>query len=310
MPRGRAKKKQEPDKQAVAPELVRSALDKANIEPYYVDDDARFILIQGDSREVIPRLAAVGIRPSLIFADPPYHLSNNGVTCQSGQMVSVNKGKWDQSQGVRQDHEYILSWIQPCLAALARGGSFWVSGTQHVIFSVGYAFQELGAKILNTIIWEKLAPPPNLACRYYTHSHETILWVRRSEKEKHTFHYAFEKEANGGKQQKDIWSPRDLDIDGKEVMPNHWRIGAPKKAEKLLGKHPTQKPVELLDRIIRCSSNPGEMVLDPFSGSATTGVAALGNRRRFIGIETDAEYLDLAKRRARDCIDALEPALF
>ncbi|MGH9962188.1 MAG: DNA-methyltransferase, partial [Pyrinomonadaceae bacterium] len=246
----------------------------------------------------LPQLFTARLSPNLIFADPPYDLSNDGVTCHSGQMVSVNKGRWDRSAGVHEDHQFVLSWLKPCLSSLAQGGSLWISGTHHVIFSVGYALQELGAKILNVIVWEKTAPPPNLSCRYYTHSHELILWAKRSEKEKHTFHYAFEKEANGGKQQKDIWYRRNVNETGKDLLPNHWRIGTPKKAEKLLGKHPTQKPLELLDRIIRCSSHNADLVIDPFCGSGTTGIAALGNHRRFIGRDRAREHLELAKRRA------------
>ncbi len=142
------------------------------------------------------------------------------------------------------------------------------------------------------------APPPNLSCRYYTHSHELIIWAKRSEEEKHTFRYAFEKQANGGKQQKDIWYPRDASDATHGSLPNHWRIGAPRKAEKLLGKHPTQKPLELLDRIVRCSSSNDDLVIDPFCGSGTTGIAALGNQRRVIGIDRERKHLDLAKRRA------------
>jgi site-specific DNA-methyltransferase (adenine-specific) len=163
---------------------------------------------------------------------------------------------------------------------------------------VGYGLQELGAKILNVIVWEKTAPPPNLACRYYTHSHELVIWAKRSEKEKHTFHYAFEKAANGGRQQKDIWYRCNLTATDEESLPNHWRIAAPRKGEKRLGRHPTQKPLELLNRIIRCSSKPGDLVLDPFCGSGTTGIAALDNQRLFIGIDLDPTHLELAKRRA------------
>jgi site-specific DNA-methyltransferase (adenine-specific) len=279
---------------------IRGLVRSAGISPFYCNRTGDFILIHGDCREILPRLSNAGIAPQLVFADPPYHLSNDGITCQSGQMVSVNKGDWDKSSGVHQDHEFVLSWLQPCLSALSTGGSFWISGTHHVIFSVGYGLQELGAKILNVIVWEKTSPPPNLSCRYYTHSHEFVIWSKRSEQEKHTFHYAFEKQENGGKQQKDVWYRRNVDDSGGETIPNHWRIGAPRKAEKQFGKHPTQKPVELLDRIIRCSSNPGDLVLDPFCGSGSTGIAALGNQRSFIGIDVDIAHLELAKRRAKE----------
>lgn len=270
---------------------------KAGLRPYYASKGDQWCLLQGDCREILPRLTAAGVRPNLVFADPPYHLSTGGITCHAGKMVSVNKGAWDKSAGVRDDHEFVLSWLRPILEVLSDGGSFWVSGTHHVIYSVGYGLQELGAKILNTIVWEKKNPPPNLACRYYTHSFEFVIWAKRSEKERHVFNYAFEKTANLGKQQKDIWYRRNLDVDAAETMPNHWRISAPSRAEKLAGKHPTQKPLELLDRIIRSASDPGDLVLDPFSGSGTTGIAALGNGRRFIGIESDEEFLALSKRR-------------
>lgn len=279
-------------------EELAERLQRTGINPYYADPARGFLLLHGDCRELLPLLKASGIMPNLIFADPPYHLSNGGITCHSGKRVSVNKGSWDKSAGVREDHMFVLSWSSVCLDSLTPGGSLWISGTHHVIFSVGYGLQQLGAKILNVIVWEKTAPPPNLACRYYTHSHELVIWAKRSEKDRHTFHYALEKEANGGKQQKDIWYRRNLSARGKGLLPNHWRIAAPRKAEKRLGRHPTQKPLELLDRIIRCSSDPGGLVLDPFCGSGTTGIAALGNQRRFVGIDLERDHLELAKRRA------------
>lgn len=279
-------------------DLLTERLSQTGIKPYYTSISGGFVLLQGDCRRLLPRLQAAGVLPNLIFADPPYHLSNNGFTCQSGKRASVNKGSWDKSAGIEKDHAFVLSWLSRCLSSLAPGGSLWISGTHHIIFSVGYGLQALGAKILNVIVWEKTAPPPNLACRYYTHSHELVIWAKRSEREKHTFHYAFEKAANGGRQQKDIWYRGNLGATGEDLLPNHWRITAPRQVEKRLGKHPTQKPLELLDRIIRCSSTPGDLVLDPFCGSATTGIAALGNRCLFVGIDLDPTHLELAKRRA------------
>lgn len=282
------------------PPLTRSALQavakEAGADLHYRSSNGEFVLFQGDCREVLRSLQRASIQPNLIYADPPYHLSNDGISCQSGKMVSVNKGKWDVSKGAEADHEFVLTWLGECLGSLEKNGAIWISGTHHIIFSVGFGLQKLGAKILNTVVWEKLAPPPHLACRYYTHSHEFVLWARKTEKSKHVYHYSFEKEANSGKQQKDVWYPRNHE-DGAETFPNHWRIGAPRKAEKALGKHPTQKPVELLDRIVRCSSNPGDIILDPFCGSATTGIAAIPLGRRFIGVDLDPEYLDLAKDR-------------
>jgi site-specific DNA-methyltransferase (adenine-specific) len=216
----------------------------------------------------------------MIFADPPYFLSNNGITCRAGRMVSVNKGKWDESKGAIADHEFIKSWLAECRRLLKPTGSIWVSGTLHVIYSVGYAMQELGYKILNDIIWEKPNPPPNLACRYLTHSTEIILWARKSEKARHYFDYKLMKEINGGKQMKNVWM-----------------FSKPSKAEKAFGRHPTQKPEALLERIVLASTQPGELVLDPFNGSGTTGVAAIKHGRRYVGIELEQGYLEMSRGR-------------
>ena len=216
----------------------------------------------------------------MIFADPPYFLSNGGITCQAGKMVSVDKGKWDKSRGARENHEFNIQWIELCRDLLRPNGTLWVTGTHHVIYSVGFAMQCLGMKVLNDVTWEKPNPPPNLSCRYFTHSTESILWAAKSEKSKHVFNYPLMKELNGGKQMKTVW-----------------KIGAPKRSEKLLGKHPTQKPIELLDRIILASTNEGDTVFDPFMGSCSTGVSAFRNGRKFVGCELEKEYVDLAISR-------------
>jgi site-specific DNA-methyltransferase (adenine-specific) len=223
----------------------------------------------------------------MIFADPPYFLSNGGITCKNGKMVSVNKGDWDKSQGPELNHQFNLEWLRRCQTLLKKDGTIWVSGTHHVIHSIGFAMQQLGMKILNEISWQKPNPPPNLSCRYFTHSTETILWAAKNEKSKHIFNYDLMRNENEGKQMKTVWS-----------------IKPPAKNEKLHGKHPTQKPVELLDRIIRASTNRDDLILDPFCGSATTGVAALQNSRRFIGIDLDIEYIDkLAIPRMNELIN-------
>jgi len=211
----------------------------------------------------------------MIFADPPYFLSNGGITCKNGKMVSVNKGDWDQSQGSELNHQFNLEWLKRCQKLLKKDGTIWVSGTHHVIHSIGFAMQQLGMKILNEITWQKPNPPPNLSCRYFTHSTETILWTAKNEKSKHRFNYGLMRNENEGKQMKSVWS-----------------IKPPARNEKLYGKHPTQKPLALLDRIIRASTNKDDLILDPFCGSATTGVAALKCERRFIGIDANIEYLD------------------
>lgn len=249
------------------------------------DDQRGIFLYQGDCLEVMDALAAKhpdGIF-DLIFADPPYFLSNGGITCHSGRMVKVDKGAWDKSRGPEENHNFNREWLRRCQALLKPNGSLFVSGTHHVIFSVGFAMQELGMKILNQITWQKPNPPPNLACRYFTHSTETVLWAAKNAKSRHVFNYAEMKRANGGKQMKDVWT-----------------LTAPKADEKKFGKHPTQKPLALLERIVRTATGEGDLVLDPFLGSGTTAIAAARLSRRCIGIESDASLLAVAVARLNE----------
>lgn len=247
--------------------------------PYYRSPDGRFALYQGDALELLPALEAAR-GADLIFADPPYFLSNGGITCHSGRMVAVHKGNWDRLASVDQMHQFNRDWLEACQSVLQPDGTLWVSGTRHVIYSVGFALQQLGFKLLNEIAWEKPNPPPNLSCRYFTHSTETILWAARGPKSRHKFNYQAMRAEAGGKQMKSVW-----------------RIQAPGRQEKALGSHPTQKPLALLERIIAASSDPDDLVVDPFVGSGTTGLAASRLGRRFVGIELDPAYLDVAVRR-------------
>lgn len=240
--------------------------------PIFDDEQHGIRLYHGDALELL-RLAKSEMF-DLIFADPPYFLSNNGITCQAGKMVSVNKGIWDKAGTFEEIHKFNLEWLEQCHRLLKPDGTIWVTGTAHNIYSVGFAMQTLGYKILNDIAWYKVNPPPNLSCRYFTHSTETILWARRTPKARHTFHYEEMKRENHNKQ-----------------MQSLWHIKPAGSHEKRFGKHPTQKPEALLDRIIRASSNPTELVLDPFCGSATTGVICARLDRRFIGIDLILDYL-------------------
>lgn len=243
--------------------------------------DGRATLHHGDCLEILAELPEASV--DVVFADPPYFLSNGGSTCKSGKRVSVDKGAWDRSLGVDENHEFNRTWLAACQRVLAPNGTIWVSGTSHVIYSVGFAMQQLGFKLLNEIVWEKPNPPPNLSCRYFTHSTETVLWAARDRKSKHHFDYPAMRAQNGGKQMKSVW-----------------RMLAPGRGEKLQGNHPTQKPLELLSRIVRASCPEGGVVLDPFNGSGTTGVAALAAGRRYIGIEREAAYVALTQRRLED----------
>ena len=249
--------------------------------PWFADEVRGIRLYQGDSFALLARARPESF--DLIFADPPYFLSGGGITCQAGKMVSVDKGLWDKPTSFEEMHTFNREWLTLCRRALKPDGSLWVSGTLHNIFSVGYALQTLGFKVLNDIAWYKVNPPPNLACRYFTHATETLLWARKGPKARHTFHYADMKAENGGKQMQSLWSIR---------PPARW--------EKRHGKHPTQKPEALLERIVRAASRPGDLVLDPFCGSGTTGVACARLGRRFVGMDREGDYLTLARLRIED----------
>jgi site-specific DNA-methyltransferase (adenine-specific) len=216
-----------------------------------------------------------------IWTDPPYFLSNDGTTCQGGKRVKVNKGEWDRLESIYAMHQFNSDWLTKCYRVLKPGGTIWVSGTHHNIHSIGFAMQAIGYKILNNIVWEKTSPPPNLACSCFTHSYETIVFASKGKG--YTFNYDWLKETNNGKQQKDIL-----------------KFGRPTKEEKVSGKHPTQKPLSLVRYCLQASTNPGDKVLDPFMGSGTTGVAAIGLGLDFFGCEKDPEHYQLAQKRIEE----------
>lgn len=254
-------------------------------EAYYTAPG--FQLYLGDCIELMRSMPAESV--DMIFADPPYMLSNDGFTVHAGKMVSVNKGEWDKSNGVDQDFAFHLAWIEECRRILKQDGTIWISGTYHSIYQCGFALQKLGYKILNDVTWFKPNASPNLSGRYFTASHETLLWARKDPKGKHTFNY---KDMKNG----DWHSADSLKKEGKQ-MRSVWAIGPPKASEKAHGKHPTQKPLALLERIVLASTTPGDVVLDPFSGSGTTGLAAQGYGRMYIGIDDQKDYLDLSRLR-------------
>lgn len=268
------------------------------------DDSRRLWLYHGNSLELLDAIAAKYPegRFDCIFADPPYFLSNGGISCHAGRMVKVDKGDWDKSRGAEVNHEFNREWLKRCQKVLKPNGTIWITGTHHVIFSIGYALQQLGFKILNDIAWEKPNPPPNLSCRYFTHSTETILWAAKTEKSKHLFNYQEMRKVTG-KQMKTVWREKEFPVDAAE-MPLIWTMTAPGSDEKTFGKHPTQKPVSLVERCIAASTNPGDLVLDPFLGGGTTAVACARLNRGCLGIELDLSHLMLAaKRTDREIIE-------
>lgn len=247
------------------------------ITPYYKSPNRDFTLLAGDCRRL---LTEFDFKFRCIFADPPYFLSNDGFSVQNGKIVSVNKGDWDKGKTPRELMEFNMEWLALCRDKLRDDGSIWVSGTYHNIFSIANCMTALGYKILNVVTWEKTNPPPNISCRYFKHSTEFVIWARKSVKKPHYFNYGLMKRLNGGKQMTDVWS-----------------FPAIATWEKNCGKHPTQKPLSLLSRIILASTEPNDWVMDPFCGSSTTGVAANLLSRRYLGIDMATEYLELSRCR-------------
>ena len=247
------------------------------IKPYYKSKDKNFYLLKGDTMEL---LSIINHKFDMVFADPPYFLSNNGLSIQNGQVVSVNKGKWDKSHGFDYVNQFNRKWLKKVRELMKDDATIWISGTMHNIFSVGQILTELDFKILNIITWQKTNPPPNFSCRYFTYSTEQIIWARKSKKVPHYYNYELMKQLNGDKQMQDVW-----------------KLPAIAKWEKSCTKHPTQKPLSVLTRIIMASTKPNAWVLDPFSGSSTTGIAANLSNRRFLGIDKENEFLEISKCR-------------
>lgn len=265
-------------------------------KPYHNQGD--FKLYLGDCLEVLEHFPENSF--DMIFADPPYLLSNGGFSVHAGRRVSVNKGEWDKSNGLKEDFDFHLNWVRACKRVLKPNGTIWVSGTYHSIYQCGFILQNTGFHILNDIAWFKPNASPNLSCRFFTASHETLLWARKNKKAKHTFNY---KEMKGGRWPEDFLKKPD------SQMRSVWAIGTPKPEEKKFGKHPTQKPLDLLNRVVLASTKKGDLILDPFTGSSTTGIATILNGRRFIGIDTEKKYLDLSIKRYEEATSSLRSRL-
>ncbi|MGN1262526.1 MAG: DNA-methyltransferase [Prevotella sp.] len=251
--------------------------------PFYKSIDKAFTLLKGDTFELLPRFK---FSFDMIFADPPYFLSNGGISVQSGKIVCVDKGEWDKNYQNNNVDKFNLEWLSLCRDKLKDNGSIWISGTYHNIFSVANALKTLGFKILNVITWAKTNPPPNISCRYFTYSTEFIIWARKHEKKPHYFNYELMKLLNDNKQMTDVW-----------------RLPAISPWEKKHGKHPTQKPLALLSRIIMASTKSNAWILDPFAGSSTTGIAANILGRRYLGIEREKDFAELSRRRKNEIND-------
>ncbi|MBF0234791.1 MAG: site-specific DNA-methyltransferase [Desulfamplus sp.] len=253
-----------------------------NILPFYYDIANKIKLYNLDVFSFLPNIPSNCI--DVIFADPPYFLSSGGITCSSGKKVCVDKGDWDKSRSINAIHNFNKKWLIESKRILKNNGSIWVCGTFHNIFSVGFALQELNFKILNNIVWEKQDPPPNLMQKYFTHASEHLIWASKTKRSKHTFNYDTLQDAYNGQPMKSVW--RDI-----------WKMPSVNNSEKTFGKHPTQKPEEIVKRAIIASSNVNDLVFDPFCGSGTTGVICKKLNRKFVGIDNDKTWLNIAKNR-------------
>ena len=249
----------------------------ATLVPYYRSVNRDFTLLHGNCMGLLNQF---DFKFDMIFADPPYFLSNDGISFQSGKIVSVNKGEWDKGKSTDEINDFNMRWLSACRDKLKDNGTIWISGTYHNIFSVATALKSLGYKILNVVTWAKTNPPPNISCRYFTYSTEFVIWARKSPKVPHRFNYELMKLLNDGKQLTDVW-----------------RLPAIARWEKSCGKHPTQKPLALLTRIILASTDENNWILDPFAGSSTTGIAACLTGRRYLGIEKEKEFVVISKNR-------------
>ena len=247
---------------------------------FYQSSDNQFSLYQGDTIQVMRQL---DLQVDVIFADPPYFLSNGGKKIQGRQMVSVDKGSWDKLDSLEQINSFNRKWIDACRTLLKDNGNIWVCGTFHNIYSVEMCLKESGFQIINIITWQKSDPTPTWGDLHFNFSSEYIIWARKNPKSRHYFNFELMKQMNGG-----------------VLMPDVWKLPTVGMWEKTCGKHPTQKPLRLLYRIILASTQIGETILDPFAGSCTTGIAANLLDRKFIGIDQSEDYLNMGVRRKNE----------
>lgn len=230
-------------------------------------------LFNDDCLKVLKSLPEKSV--DLIFADPPYNLSGEGyLTTQNGKVAKLHKGDWDVIVDI---HKFNEDWIKECIRVLSDTGTIWISGTLHNHPSVGVILKKLGLWIINDVIWFKRNATPLLSTNRLAPSTE-LIWIA-SKSKKYLFNYAIAKQINGGKQMKNLW----------EI-----------NAERHKTNHPTEKPETLMQRIILLGSNEGQLVLDPFMGSGTTGAVSKQLNRNFIGIEISKEYFDIASKRIHE----------
>lgn len=242
-----------------------------------------FILYQGDTMLL---LAENVQQVDMIFADPPYFLSKGFTMRAKGRVKCFDKGDWDKVRPLAEINKFNMKWLSLCRDWLKEDGTIWVSGTYHNIYSVANCMVELGYKILNIVVWNKPDAPLTLSDSHFNFSAEYIIWARKSKRKRHYYNNELMKRLNGGKRMSDVWNIPTTGL---------W--------EKSQGKHPTQKPLRLMYRIILSSTREGDTILDPFAGSCTTGIAANLLGRKFIGFDQSEEFLKLGLRRRQEIED-------
>ena len=253
------------------------------MESYFHSNDHQFELFQGDATECLKNMST---QFDMIFADPPYFLSRGYFSKINGEWKSFEKGEWDRVTSLDNINEFNRRWLSACRNVLKDDGTIWVSGTYHNIFSVATCLVELGFKVLNIIVWQKSDSKPTLSRNYFNFTTEYLVWARKSEKVPHYFNCDLMEQLNGGARMGDVW-----------------RIPFVSSWEMKQGKHPTQKPLRLLYRILLSSTREGETILDPFAGSCTTGIAANLLGRKFVGIDQSKEFLNYAIKRKHEIED-------
>jgi modification methylase len=270
--------------------LARGKALRAKARPKAAAPLATDTIIMGDCIAEMDQLPAGSV--DLVFADPPYNLQLDGDLLRpNNSRVDGVHQDWDRFSSFTAYDDFTRAWLKACRRVLKPDGAIWVIGSYHNIFRVGAALQDLDYWLLNDVVWRKTNPMPNFRGRRFTNAHETLIWAARQETSRYTFNYDSMKAFN-----------EDLQMHSDWLLPI---CGGPERLRDDKGhkQHPTQKPESLLHRVILASSKPGDVVLDPFFGTGTTGAVAKYLGRRFIGIERDADYVAVARER----IAAVEP---
>ena len=250
----------------------------------YNKEDINFVLYNDDCVEVMNNLDKCTV--DLIFADPPYFLSSGRTVRYNGNKKNIYKGEWDETKSLDEINSFNRRWLSACREVMRDGATIFATGTYHNIFSIASCMMELGFKILNIIVWQKTDAKPTLSRNYFSFTTEYIVWARKNQKTPHFFNCELMEQINGGTRMSDVW-----------------RIPFLSSWELKCGMHPTQKPLRLLYRILLAASKPHDMILDPFAGSCTTGIAANLLNRKFIGIDLSKEYLNYGLRRKQEIKD-------